>query len=169
MTRVVPVEDVEEWLGAWGATRINSFETGEDVQHIDFHAPFPGDQPIRSSIEIVPTGVLKSTLRFGVLDTAGPHPTTDPEWIRRLATQVTEARPPRTQTTFVNYGDTTYDARPHIGHGWLPSERAMGIDRDTGILYRADGDETPTLPFLQFMERAGERIRAEFAGHWEEE
>lgn len=156
-------------LRGWDATRLDVLQSphGHDVDtQIDFHTPFPGDQPIRSGVGLRNGKVVEATIRYGVLIRSlyTEHPTNDTGTIMRLRSAVDVPSMPQGGVIFVNFGDTHRDPRPHLLYGWKPS----GVS-DNEVL--APGERhRPTDPgaFMDFVVAAGRAILTEFITEWDE-
>jgi hypothetical protein len=161
---------VERWARAWGAEGINVTKiwARDRDANIDFASPFPGHQPIRSSISLDDGEIYEATIRYGVLDddVFPTHPSEDPEQVQRLRMCATRSPLPDTGTVLVNYGDTHRVPRPHLLLGWRPSvatDDEVVVDDDAGD--RRYGID----PSLELFERFGAHVRREFRGEWAED
>jgi hypothetical protein len=161
---------VERWARAWGAEDITVTEiwARDRDANIDFASPFPGTQPIRSSISLDGGEIYEATIRYGVLDDAvfPTHPSEDPEQLQRLRMCATRSPLPDTGTVLVNYGDPHRVPRPHLLLGWRPTvatDEEVVVDDDAGD--RRYGVESS----LELFERFGAHVRREFRTEWVEE
>lgn len=168
-------KDIEERLEEWGATDIYSVETRDwvdgdrvDVTNFDFRTPFPGIQPISSSLLVHEGRVVEATVRYGVLDDRAfdEHPSKDTAVLLRLRSAVEGPEVPAEGIVNVGFGDTHRTPRPHLRFGWTPEGEyidlpAMSYIRREGYHVPVDADA-----FFEWMIRAGRRIRQEFRGEW---
>lgn len=157
---------MERLLRSWGATRIAT-RRADDYVSIDFHTPFPGDQPIRSSVQLGDGGVVEATLRYGVLekDYFPTHPTEDNGAIQRLRGIVAGDDMPTDGYVLVNYGDTHREPRPHVLYGWAPTGAIEMSELE--YLQRGEVEEPVDIEdFMGWITRVGRGIRREFRGEW---
>ncbi len=161
---------VERRLREWGATRINTRRTGNHAS-IDFNTPLPGDQPIRSGIQLEDGMVTEATIRYGVLneDYFPTHPTNDNGALQRLRNVVQGNDVPSGALVVVNYGDDHRRPRPHLLYGWSPEGGTIEVS-DLEYLQRGDPNEPAAPgPFMDWVQRVGRDIRREFRGEWAKE
>lgn len=139
-------------------------ERGETVG-IDFFTPFPGDQPIASSIQMQDGEIVEATIRYGVLEPVPfgeDHPTDSTVKLERLHRTIRDAWGPLEGKMLANYGDPNRQPRPHLLLGWEPSMAEYPE-------FLRDGDAHDTFNARQTMRRiirVGEAIREEFDGKW---
>lgn len=154
---IPPRSDVTALLRDYGATEIDVLEQPEQTV-VDFQTPFPGEQPIRSGIEIEDGFVTRGTIRYGVLDkaafTTGPHG--DRESLNRLAEAVEPAGQPGSLSVNVGFGDAARVPRPHVRLGWRPGDSGKQIHSGT-----MDGS-APVAEAIDYIRRVGENIRSAF-------
>lgn len=160
---------IEDRLREWGATRIESRPVPGDEERysIDFQTPFPGDQPIRSSLSVIGDAVNEATIRYGVLDESAfpTHPTDDPDQLDRLHLVATRSGVFDVGVVVVNFGDTHRLPRPHLLLGWKAS-----VSKDDEVVVANDYDrDYPVDATLDIIERFGENVRREFRGEWVQE
>lgn len=156
-------------LREWDATRLDVLQSphgrGVDAQ-IDFHTPFPGDQPIRSGIGLRNGKVVEATIRYGVLMRSlyNEHPSNDTGSIMRLRSAVDVPSMPKGGLIVVNFGDTGREPRPHLLYGWKPS----GVE-DYEVLGPGERHHrTDPGSFVDFVVAAGRAIMTEFFTEWDE-
>lgn len=156
-----PVDMAISRLKDWGATSINAIDVGGNVA-IDFNTPFPGNQPIHSSITLDGNEVVEATIRYGVLDKNAlggtPEPIVfddepQPEAIARLQRAVNVPVYPGSLRVGVDFGDADRQPRPHVN---------VGVTRGAEVHGAVPGQSTPMLDFLNWMIEVGEQIREEF-------
>jgi hypothetical protein len=158
--RMGGVGDIESLLREYGGTSIQVLDGRQKV--VDFNTPFPGDQPIRSGLEIEDGMVTRGTIRYGVLDKeqfrTGPHG--DPKSLRRLRRAVESVPAPGSLGVNVGFGDANRVPRPHIRLGWRPDEAGVQLI-ETG-----PGGAASVADTVRFIEAAGEQIRDEFEAEY---
>lgn len=164
-----PVEEFQDWLEGRGATRIHFTPRGDaDTSGLlDFELDFPGDQPIRSGVRFQDGRVEEATLRFGVLDADlfPTHPTEDRDQLQRLHNIAKRSGANSLGAVVVNYGDTTYDPRPHILIGWVPT-----VAEDEEILTVEEYDRDYSVQTIKdIIDRYGRNLRREFAAEYVED
>lgn len=156
-----PVDQAISRLKDWGATSINTVDTTQSVS-IDFNTPFPGKQPIHSTITLKGGEVVESVIRYGVLDknALGGTPTpaildeAEPPEINRLKAAVNKPIYPGSLRVAVDFGDGERTPRPHVRVGTPTS----GVTVHEGV----NGEPTPLLDYLNWVKLVGEEIREEF-------
>lgn len=159
------VSEVVEWLENWGATDILvGRQENPDTATVDFHTPFPGDQPIRSSVDVVSGEVQEATIRYGVLDADlfAVHPTDDEAQVDRLKHVATRSGVPDVGLVLVNYGDPHRVPRPHVLWGWafsMANDYEVVIDDDPERWY-------PMETFMDVTKTFGRNVRQEFRDEW---
>lgn len=169
-------EEVVSRLVDWGAASIDTVETTQSVSgervsvtSIDFYTPFPGDQPIRSSITYYDGTVIEATIRYGVLDGSlyDEHPTGDTGQLLRLRPLADVAEMPERGIVMVNYGDTHRKPRPHLLFGWTPEGGGAVSVSDMEYLRREGYNEPVDAgQFMDWIIRVGNLVRQEFRGEW---
>lgn len=160
-------ERIRGELEAIGATDI--LFTDRQRLVVDFHTAMPGDQPIRSGMEVSDGGgVWKATIRFGVLDDAVfvTHPTNDPDQMARLRQAVRTSSFPTGAFVLANYGDDHRQPRPHVHIGWAPSV----ADRELETVADGDGSFEPDVfGVIGYIGQVQRSLRREYRGEWADE
>jgi hypothetical protein len=166
------VDDVIFRLDTWGV----EFLSDKDAQReratdstgeasIDFFPPFPGKQPIASSIAIGSRGITQATIRYGSLEQRAfdtpRHPTNVPEQIDRIVAAAAAAGPIPGALVLANYGDPGRVPRPHLLIGWRPS-----MADDSEVVQRGDRSHFSAGPVVDYIQRVGEEYRDEFAAEY---
>lgn len=168
MAEINVYERIRTFLEDWGATRITEKDVFEKTKTVDFHTPFPGDQPIRSNIVVAGDGVMKATVRYGVLDREFTmHPTHSRGQIKRLKDMAFATDLPEDTIVVVNYGDPNREPRPHLLIGWKPSmEEDFTVVQDVSV----PNEEIVGLEeTLEAIKEFGEGVENEFAAEWPNE
>lgn len=159
-------ERLASLLREWGATRVDTFPDNsyrEADTNVEFHTPFPGDQPIRSNISVADGRVVKATIRYGVLQRGRfeVHPTQSIDHRFRLIRCAQNADQPDTGYVMVNFGDEHRVPRPHILYGW-----GANMDVETAEFnsaFQTDRDaNAPVGDFFRYIKTTGREIRSEF-------
>jgi hypothetical protein len=159
-----PVDATVSRLKEWGATSINVADIGVGAD-LDFNTPFPGNQPIRSSLTIDGGAVKESVIRYGVLSKSdlGGHPQPalpgeeQPREIVRLKRAVNAPVYPGSLRVGVDFGDAGRLPRPHV---------RVGFTGGVTVHEEVQGEPTPVADFIEWIISVGEEIRAEFDGEF---
>ena len=156
-----PVDETIAQLKEWGATQIDTTRVADGAS-IDFYTPFPGNQPIKSTMTVTNGAVKESVIRYGVLSKAdlGGHPATailderQPPEVNRLKRAVNKPIYPGSLRVGVDFGDGDRVPRPHVRAGYTG-----GATVHEGV----EGEPTPVPDFINWIISVGEEVRAEFS------